>query len=174
MKTTSTASLLTALLALATTGCQETQPTALAADMVPSLAVAGSNGTGAFIAPSCFAPRGALIETLVPISDTDWWFTEAEVVSSTCRTLPSGAMIENFTIRVLSDVPLPATSHRGSLADGNVFDIYVPGVGLVAEDIGLSCSYDGDIPGETLDADFVTTPSGLSSNVCRFPAPSDP
>ena len=129
---------------------------------------------GALIAPSCLAPRGTIIETLVPINDTDWWVTLAEVVSSTCRTLPSGAMVENFSVRVLSDVPLPERAHRGSLSEGNVFDIYVPGFGLVAQDVGLSCMYDGDVPGETLDADFVTTPSGLANNVCRFDAPSGP
>ena len=170
MKATSTVSLLAVILTAA--ACQETQSTALETDMVPSLAVVGNDGIGALVAPSCFAPRGAIIETLVPISDTDWWVTAAEVVSSNCRTLPGGALIENFTIRVLSDIPLPDKSHRGSLADGNVFDIYLPGVGLVAEDVPLSCAYDGDAVGETLNADFVTTPSGLNSNVCRFAAPS--
>jgi hypothetical protein len=128
------------------------------------------NGIGAIVAPGCLAESGTIIETLVPISDTDWWFTEAEVLSSTCRTLPSGEKIENFSVRVLSIVPLPDRAHRGSLADGNVFDIYVPGVGLVVEGIGLSCFFDGASGGETLDGSFTTTPSGMSHAVCRFPA----
>ena len=174
MRTTHAAALVTAVLALTTTACQESSSTSVEPEMAPSLALAGGNGMGALVAPSCLAPRGAIIPTLVPINDTDWWFVEAEVVSSTCRTLPSGALIENFSVRVLSDIPLPERAHRGSLAEGNVFDIYVPGVGRVAEAFPLSCVYDGDVFGETLDADFVTTPSGLSNNVCRFEAPSGP
>lgn len=168
MRATRTSSFVAGLLAFTVAGCQDAPTSAVAPDLEPSFSVVGGNGMGAIVAPSCYGPNGTPGPTLVPVSDTDWWFVDAELVSSTCRTLPSGETTEQWSIRVLSDIPLPEVAHRASLADGNVFDIYVPGIGLVAEDVGLSCfSADGR---ETLDAVFITTPSGQNTNSCSFGA----
>ena len=171
--------------ALATVGCQEDTTSPAAPD--EALTILGPNfsmhnGQGAVVVTNCFAEKGSVIGTILPVSETDWYFTTAEVVSSNCRTQPSGKHTESFTQRVLGDIPipLPKKAVRGSLADENgdprLFDLFFPdgfffppdGRPDVLEDIAIACVFDAPPNDFTFDGDFTTTPSGMSSGVCRF------
>lgn len=168
--------------AFAVMGCQEA-PTSPEVD--EALAILGpnfsmGNGHGAVVVINCFAEKGSVIPTIVPVSETDWYFTTAKAVSSNCRTQPSGKHTESITQRVLGDIPLPKKTHRGSLTDENgdqrLFDIIFPdgffgspdGFPDVLEDIPIGFEFDAAPNDGTNDCDFTTTPFGMHSVVCRF------
>lgn len=164
-------------LTLATLGCHEAPTSSTAQEMASATLGAGAsiaNGHGTIVTQNCYAPKhGVLDFALVPVNETDWWITPVEMLTSTCRNLPDGRLQETYTVRALSDIPLPTKTVRGSVLDANgaprIFDVYFEGV--VIWQIPINCLYDGPGGGETWDATFVSTPAGISSYTCRFAKP---
>ena len=137
------------------------------------------NGQGAVVQTNCFAPKGSAFIGIVPVSESDWYLASLEMVSSNCRTQPSGKHKETFNVRVLPDIPIPLPNEAlsASLTDENgnprLFDLHFPG-GIVfpeptvLEDISILCVFDAPPHDLTFDSVFTTTPSGTHTGACTF------
>jgi len=144
---------------------------------VPSFSM--GNGQGAVVHSNCFAPKGATILGIVPVSDSDWYLAMVKMVSSTCHAEPSGKQTESFNMRILPDipVPLPDRAVTASLTDENgnprLFDLHFPG-GIVfpgptvLEDIPIGFVFDAPPNDAAENCEFTTTPSGMHSGKCTL------
>jgi hypothetical protein len=183
MNKTRISQLTAALVVFVGSSCQEISTSPATPD-APDFSLLSGNGIGAIVAPNCFAAKGTVIGTIVPVSATDWWFTEAEAVSSNCRTQPGGKHSETVAVRVLDDIPLPDRAQNGSLSDENgdpiVINLTFPdgfvfppdGEPDVLEGIVLAFFFDSAPFDETIDCHFAMTPGGMFTTVCTFEAPA--
>lgn len=169
------------LAAVLVAACSDQVPTAPTdqALTIPGPSFSMHMGQGAVVATNCLAPKGAQFLSIVPVSDNDWYLAIVEMVSSTCRTQPSGKHKETFSIRVLPDIPIPLPNKalRASLMDENgnprLWDLHFPGgfffpEPTVLEDVPLACVFDAPPNDFTFDGDFTTTPSGMHNGACTF------
>ena len=161
------------LLATLALGCSDQAlPTAeKAASLAPGMPSFNQGlGQGAIVVPNCVAAKGDIIGVAAPVSETDIWITDVEVLTSNCRTQPSGQHTLTATSRILSDIPLPSSAVAISLLDENgnprVFNVFLDGVLIFVG--SFECGFEAPPFDTTPDCVIRTTPGGITTVIARF------
>lgn len=127
-------------------------------------------GQGAIVVPNCAAAKGDIIGVAAPVSETDIWVTDVEVLTSHCVTQPSGKHTLTATSRILSDIPLPSSAVAVSLLDENgnprVFNVFLDGVLIFVG--SFECGFEAPPFDSTPDCVIRTTPGGITTVDARF------
>jgi len=160
------------ILATLTLACQEapTSPGASEQFLPEVPDVTAVWGTAAMVSHDCAGQAGTVLEVVTPLSQTDFWATDVELISSQCNTTPDGKGMFRVTARILSDIPLPAAAVSVDLADENgvpkVFNVILDGVLLFTG--SFPCGDPSGVHNITYDCTLQTTPGGVQTVVARF------
>jgi hypothetical protein len=164
---------LTSLAAIAiVTACQESPTSPEPAQHFASgmAGLTAAMGQGAAVSHNCAGEPGTVLEVVTPVSATDFWATDVEMVSSQCVTTANGKGLFKATARILSEIPLPLTAVSVDLADEDgvpgVFNVIQDGVILFTG--SFPCGDPSGLHGITFDCTISTTPSGIQTVEARF------